>query len=77
MTAIALKALKESIAHWRRLATGRRKGGEWPVESCCALCKQFINRALLRWGVMIRLLYWLNVAVWGALALHALIGGML
>jgi len=34
-----LTALDESIAHWERLATGKRKEGEYIGMSQCALCK--------------------------------------
>lgn len=38
-----LKALKSSIAHWERLASGKRKDGEQPTGQCCALCAQFFD----------------------------------
>ena len=37
-----LAALKKSIAHWERLASGHRKRGEWIGPHQCALCKLFI-----------------------------------
>lgn len=43
MKPTTLKALKQSIAHWRRLATGKEKKGEHPDSSSCALCKLFIR----------------------------------
>lgn len=36
-----LKALKESIAHWRRLATGKRRKGETHYGDDCSLCHKF------------------------------------
>jgi hypothetical protein len=41
MNAKTLKALKQSIAHWRRLATGKTKRGEKPSGHYCPLCKLF------------------------------------
>lgn len=41
MNGPALKALRLSIAHWRRLATGGEKRGEEPNIRYCALCRQF------------------------------------
>lgn len=38
-----LKALRQSIAHWRRMATGKSKPGESPVGSQCALCRAFYS----------------------------------
>lgn len=38
MTPEAEKALRESIAHWERLASGNRMDGERPAGSQCALC---------------------------------------
>lgn len=46
MTAKALKALKASIAHWRRLAEGKERKGERPGRSDCALCDAFIDRGM-------------------------------
>lgn len=43
MTATALKALKASIEHWKRLATGKRKQDEDIGVSHCALCLEFIT----------------------------------
>lgn len=37
-----LKALNGSIAHWKRLATGKRNDGEDISPECCALCKAFM-----------------------------------
>ena len=36
-----LKALKDSIAHWTRMATGKSKLGEIPGPDHCALCVLF------------------------------------
>lgn len=44
MTTVALKALKLSIAHWQRLASGNRKRGEKPITKNCALCALFIEQ---------------------------------
>ncbi len=41
MTTQALKALKESIAHWTRLATGKRITDEDIYDDDCALCAKF------------------------------------
>ena len=41
MTPQALTALKQSIEHWRRLATGQRKPDESVGASHCALCREF------------------------------------
>jgi hypothetical protein len=41
MTKTALKALKQSIAHWMRLASGKSKQNEDTGRSDCALCAQF------------------------------------
>lgn len=41
MSPKTLKALKLSIAHWKRLATGTEKKGEMPHADDCALCKLF------------------------------------
>ena len=38
-----LKALKQSIAHWKRLATGKSRRGESIYDSDCALCKLFMD----------------------------------
>ncbi len=37
-----LDALKESIAHWKRLASGKRNVNERPSEQDCALCGIFL-----------------------------------
>ena len=37
-----LTALKKSIAHWERLASGQARRGEWIGPGQCALCKLFI-----------------------------------
>lgn len=42
MNPTTLKALKQSIAHWNRLATGRRRNGETVGASQCALCQLFL-----------------------------------
>jgi hypothetical protein len=39
---ITLAALKESIAHWKRLANGKRQKGEEILSSDCALCQTFV-----------------------------------
>jgi hypothetical protein len=36
-----LKALKESIKHWDRMATGKARLGEEPDSDHCALCSLF------------------------------------
>lgn len=41
MTKETLKALKESIAHWKRLAGGKQREGEHIGLTCCALCIRF------------------------------------
>ena len=38
-----LKALRASIAHWRRLATGKRRENESIGWRNCALCKRFLD----------------------------------
>ena len=38
-----LKALKQSIAHWKRLATGKRREGERTGVHDCALCVLFFR----------------------------------
>lgn len=43
MPAATLKALKASIAHWRRMADGKAHGGEEPYGEHCALCDMFLN----------------------------------
>src|SRR3990172_5751461 len=37
-----LAALKKSILHWGRLASGQVRRGEWIGPDHCALCKLFI-----------------------------------
>lgn len=44
MKSQTLKALKASIAHWRRMATGKASRTERPQSDSCALCGLFINR---------------------------------
>ncbi len=44
MKAETLKALKASIAHWRRLATGKNAFGEEPYGDDCPLCDLFYHR---------------------------------
>lgn len=46
MKPATLKALKQSIAHWRRLATGKEKQWEEPNAEHCALCTRFLKSAL-------------------------------
>jgi hypothetical protein len=41
MNAATLKALRSSIAHWRRMATGKAKQGERPSGIDCPLCEMF------------------------------------
>lgn len=41
MNAKTLKALKASIAHWTRLATGKKRPSEAPNRHGCALCLFF------------------------------------
>jgi len=41
MTKVALKALKESISHWKRLANGKAADGESVGPENCALCVKF------------------------------------
>ena len=40
-----LKALKESIEHWKRMATGTRNPDERVGSDDCALCGEFFNRS--------------------------------
>lgn len=42
MTPEALKALNESIEHWKRMRDDRERG-ESPSATDCALCRQFSN----------------------------------
>jgi hypothetical protein len=41
MKKVTLKALKQSIAHWERMAAGKASLGENPVAEHCALCQRF------------------------------------
>jgi len=41
MTSIALAALKKSIAHWRRLLSGKTRPHEIIGPFDCALCEKF------------------------------------
>jgi hypothetical protein len=41
MNAVARKALKASIAHWQRMALGKRNEDEAPSSEQCALCLTF------------------------------------
>lgn len=41
MNAKSKKALKDSIAHWRRMATGKERKNEAPSAQCCALCAAY------------------------------------
>lgn len=50
MTPSTLKALKASIAHWRRLATGKRRLFERPAAEDCALCAKFCRQLVNQWG---------------------------
>ena len=43
MNAKTLKALKDSIAHWDRMANGVSRISEEPSSRHCALCVLFIN----------------------------------
>lgn len=43
LTKKALRALKASIAHWKRLATGKRLADETIFISSCALCSAFYD----------------------------------
>jgi len=43
MNSKTLTALKQSIAHWKRMATGKARTDERPGSSGCALCKLFKN----------------------------------
>ena len=38
-----MKALEDSIKHWERLASGKRRPGERHMCSSCALCKKFLS----------------------------------
>lgn len=37
-----MKALEDSIKHWERLASGKRRFGEFAGSDSCALCKKFL-----------------------------------
>ena len=41
MKPATLKALRGSIAHWKRMATGKQRLGEQPTGECCSLCELF------------------------------------
>ena len=41
MKTVVLKALKASIAHWKRLLAGKERRGEAPDSESCALCALF------------------------------------
>ena len=43
MTRKTHDALKASIRHWKRLASGKRRKGEWMLSDDCALCGLFIE----------------------------------
>ena len=43
MNRVTKKALKESIAHWRRLATGTQTTSEDIGSENCALCMEFLE----------------------------------
>lgn len=42
MKKATLKALKQSIAHWWRLANDKARPGEIPNSDHCALCRRFM-----------------------------------
>lgn len=46
MNPTTLKALRASIRHWERLATGKQKGGEDIYAKSCALCHLFLDDSL-------------------------------
>lgn len=46
MNAQTLKALKSSIAHWKRLAAGKRRLGEGIGANSCALCRLFLGKQI-------------------------------
>ena len=48
MDALTLIALKESIAHWKRMAEGEEKTGEGPLHKDCPLCELFFPLATLK-----------------------------
>lgn len=37
-------ALEESIAHWKRMASGDRRNSEAPTSDDCPLCEMFYNK---------------------------------
>lgn len=39
-----LAALKDSIAHWERMATGNQGSEEEPTGRFCALCREFFRK---------------------------------
>lgn len=39
----AVKALTESIAHWKRMSDGKARPGEGPWAENCACCKTFMR----------------------------------
>lgn len=41
MKTVVLKALKASIAHWKRMRNGTQKANESPDGECCPLCNLF------------------------------------
>lgn len=43
MNATTLKALRASIAHWKRMATGKQRKHEAPNGDNCSLCARFNN----------------------------------
>jgi hypothetical protein len=43
MTKLALKALKGSIEHWKRMATGKRRMFEGISDTHCELCGLFLD----------------------------------
>ena len=43
MDIFTLSALRKSIAHWRRLATGTQKKDEDTSSDYCALCTKFLD----------------------------------
>lgn len=45
MNAQTLKALRASIAHWERLASGKRRAGEIPGWRHCALCRSYLENS--------------------------------
>jgi hypothetical protein len=43
MNARTLKALRGSIAHWKRMATGKARSDEKPYADYCDLCTLFLK----------------------------------